>query len=225
MLDWIQLAAISLDHPRLENLVRLGCAILCGGLIGLERELRDKPAGLRTLVLICVGSCLFAIISQRVSAGHDDSTRIAAQIVTGVGFLGAGAILRGEGGVVLGLTTAATIWAVAAVGMAAGFGQFMLAFEGTAATMVTLIVLQIIDRSVARGHEVQTHRFSISAEGSPVATARQLFADAGLTILSNKFYQQHDRVQFDVTAHGPHRAHETLREKMLDLAESRLEKS
>jgi putative Mg2+ transporter-C (MgtC) family protein len=224
MTEWVDMLGEALSLPRSENFLRLGCAILCGGLIGLERELRDKPAGLRTIVLICVGSCLFAIISQRVSANHDDSTRIAAQIVTGVGFLGAGAIIRGDGGIVLGLTTAATIWTVAAVGMAAGFGEFMLAAEGTAAVMVTLVALQLVDRSVSRAHEVQTHQFSLPAEGEPLADARKLFAGARLKIVSNTFYQEGDRVRFEITAHGAHSAHESLREKMLGAQDYQLER-
>src|SRR5262245_51128737 len=96
-------------------LQRLTAAGLIGMVVGLERELRDKPAGIRTMILISVGSCLFAMISQRMGAANADPTRIAAQIVTGVGFLGAGAILR-DARTIFGLTTAATIWMLAAVG-------------------------------------------------------------------------------------------------------------
>ena len=91
-----------------EDLIKLSLAALLGGLIGAEREYRDKAAGFRTLVLIAIGSTLFMILSLRFGAANDDTVRIAANIVTGIGFLGAGVILRGSGGVV-GLTTAATV--------------------------------------------------------------------------------------------------------------------
>src|SRR5690242_865263 len=97
-------------------------AILCGGLVGLERELKNKPAGIKTNILICVGSALFTSISLLMSAsladtGHyGDPSRVAAQIVSGIGFLGGGTIIQTRG-TILGLTTAATIWTVAAIGM------------------------------------------------------------------------------------------------------------
>src|SRR5262245_8762329 len=136
-----------------EVLNRLLCAALLGALIGLERELRHKSAGLRTNILIAVGSALFTLASIELSPGNADPTRIAAQIVTGVGFLGAGAIMR-TGASVQGLTTAATVWVNAAVGVAAGGGRYNLAFIALAVTMLVLILLPpiegFIDRRFAR---------------------------------------------------------------------------
>src|ERR1051326_137039 len=107
--------------------IRLILAAIFGGIIGLEREVRDKPAGLRTNILICVGSALFMSLSTRVAQLlGGDPTRIAAQIISGIGFLGAGAVLHSHG-FVLGLTTAATIWVVAGVGMALGSGMYVVA--------------------------------------------------------------------------------------------------
>jgi putative Mg2+ transporter-C (MgtC) family protein len=124
------------------------CAIICGLLIGIEREVRDKPAGLRTQTLICFGSTVFTIVSiLMASDGNADRSRIAAQIVTGVGFLGAGAIIRHRGEVI-GLTTAATIWAVAAVGMIIGSGY---AAAGIALTVVVL-ALQTLLRPFEKHH-------------------------------------------------------------------------
>ncbi len=122
----------------LDDLARLGAALVAGALIGLERELHDKPAGFRTNILICVGAALFAIVSHRMAGGpDDDSTRIAAQVVSGIGFLGAGAIIQHRGSV-HGLTTAATIWVVASIGLAFGAGQWI---SGTLGTLVTGLVL------------------------------------------------------------------------------------
>jgi putative Mg2+ transporter-C (MgtC) family protein len=124
--------------PTTNLALRLLLAAGLGAVIGLERELRQKPAGLRTNILIAVGSALFSIVSIRVVGGSPD--RIAAQIVSGVGFLGAGAIMRGRTNV-HGMTTAATIWVNAAIGMAAGLGEPALA---TAATFLTLLVLCVL---------------------------------------------------------------------------------
>jgi putative Mg2+ transporter-C (MgtC) family protein len=117
----------------LEILGRLLLAGLLGGLIGLERELRGYPAGIRTIGLVALGSCLFTDISRLL--GGDD--RVAAQIVTGIGFLGAGVIFR-EGYTVKGITTAATIWAAAAVGMAVGAQLYVVGVAGAVAVFVIL---------------------------------------------------------------------------------------
>ncbi len=107
-----------------EDALRIVLALVAGGAIGLEREFRDKAAGFRTLIFICVGAALFTLLSAKLSGGSD-GTRIAANIVSGVGFLGAGVILR-EGGRVVGLTTAAAIWLTAALGMALGGGYYLV---------------------------------------------------------------------------------------------------
>src|ERR1051325_4663641 len=118
--------------------LKLILAAILGGIIGIEREFRDKPAGLRTNILICVGSTLFMSISTKVAQLlGGDPTRIAAQIISGIGFLGAGAVLHAHG-FVLGLTTAATIWVVAGVGMALGSGMYGTAVGATVLAVVTL---------------------------------------------------------------------------------------
>ena len=125
-------------------------AVVLGTIIGAEREFSGKAAGLRTNVLICLGAAVFTIISRQMAVGTNDSlTRIAAQIVTGVGFLGAGAIIRDTAGV-HGLTTAATIWLVASVGMACGAGLYLLATISTLLTIVVLLGLAKLEVVLAR---------------------------------------------------------------------------
>ena len=128
----------------LDLTLRLTLAAGLGAAIGIEREMRRKPAGLRTNILIAVGSALFTTMSISIGSGSAGASasmdRIAAQIVTGIGFVGAGAILR-SGGHVQGMTTAATIWVNAAVGMAAGAGEYLMA---TIATIITLVVLAVL---------------------------------------------------------------------------------
>jgi putative Mg2+ transporter-C (MgtC) family protein len=126
-----------------EDLLKLAFAVIAGGLIGAEREYRDKSAGFRTLIFICVGSTLFTMFSIKI-ANNSDPARIAAQIVTGVGFLGAGAILRDRGQIV-GLTTAAMIWLVAALGMGVGSGNYVLAGLGVAVSLVVLWIFPPIE--------------------------------------------------------------------------------
>jgi putative Mg2+ transporter-C (MgtC) family protein len=127
-----------------DLVLRLLLAAGLGAAIGLEREFRRKPAGLRTNILIALGSALFTVMSIEFSGTGGTPDRIAAQIVTGVGFLGAGAIMR-DRGTVHGMTTATTIWVNAAVGTAAGAGAFAMASVATLITLVVLAALQPIE--------------------------------------------------------------------------------
>ena len=125
----------------LEIIVKLLLAALLGGLVGLERELRRKAAGLRTNMFICIGSALFTLLSEELANRFGgDPVRIVAQLIPGIGFLGAGAIIR-EGGSVIGLTTAATIFVVASVGMAIGGGLYATAVFATALILTVLTLV------------------------------------------------------------------------------------
>src|SRR5690349_13597393 len=124
-------------------------AAFLGGLIGLERELKHRPAGLRTNMFICVGAAMFTFLSDELAGGHGgDHTRIAAQIIPGIGFIGAGSILHARGDIISGITTAATIFVTAAVGMAVGGGQNLLAVVATLLVLGVLLLLGTIERLV-----------------------------------------------------------------------------
>jgi putative Mg2+ transporter-C (MgtC) family protein len=131
--------------------LKLVLAMLCGGAIGFERELNRKPAGLRTNVLICFGAALYMIVSRHISGGaaFTDPARLAAQVVAGIGFLGAGVILQARGSVT-GLTTAATIFVVGAVGIAIGEGLFALAIFSTLSIILVLVLLRKAERVAIR---------------------------------------------------------------------------
>jgi putative Mg2+ transporter-C (MgtC) family protein len=134
----------------LELLGRLLLAAVLGGAIGAERELNDQAAGLRTHMLLTIGACLFTLVSAYgFGAGPRDPSRLAAQIVTGIGFLGGGAIVR-HGLTVKGLTTAASIWATASVGVAVGAGQYVLGVGGAVLVSVTLLGLRRVDALLQR---------------------------------------------------------------------------
>jgi putative Mg2+ transporter-C (MgtC) family protein len=124
---------------------RLVAALLLSSLIGLNREMGGHAAGLRTHMLVGLGAALFTVLSF-VGFGAGDPSRVAAQIVTGIGFLGAGTIVRRSDDSPQGLTTAASIWAVAAVGMAAGAGMFILAGVTTLLILITLIVVRLVEK-------------------------------------------------------------------------------
>jgi len=134
-----------------DDYLGVGLAVLLGAAIGLEREISGKSAGLRTNMLICLGAAVFTIISRSLTAGvpSDSVSRIAAQVVTGVGVLGAGAIIQDRGGV-HGLTTAATIWLVASIGMACGAAFYSLAVISTAVAITVLLGVTPMAKSIER---------------------------------------------------------------------------
>jgi putative Mg2+ transporter-C (MgtC) family protein len=156
----------------LELVARLLLSGVLGGAVGLEREISDQPAGFRTHILVALGACLFALVSAYsfdAFLGADqpvqfrfDPTRIAAQIVTGIGFLGAGAIIR-YGMSVRGLTTAASLWVVAAIGTAVGLGSYLLGGATTAITLVALFALKPLRSRLVRGLRKDHEEFTLEA--------------------------------------------------------------
>lgn len=132
---------MEISEHQIDIAVRLVVSAVAGMAIGIERELRDQAAGLRTHMLVAVGACLFAIVGAYGFEGEGDPSRVAAQVVTGIGFLGAGAIIR-EGVSVRGLTTAASLWVVAATGTAVGLGLFWATGVATFITLISLWALR-----------------------------------------------------------------------------------
>jgi putative Mg2+ transporter-C (MgtC) family protein len=148
--EWI--ADFYAGHPelRLDLLGHLTLAVLLGGAIGFERQHAQKPAGLRTNILICVGAALVTDLSVRIASlgpGPADPARLSAQIISGIGFLGAGAIIQSRGNVT-GLTTAATMWVVAAIGMTVGAGAIVEAVGATILVLMVLIPLRVLEKRV-----------------------------------------------------------------------------
>jgi putative Mg2+ transporter-C (MgtC) family protein len=192
-----------------ESLLRLALAAVLGGLIGVERELREREAGLRTHLLVSLGSAAFTIVGAYgfhdfVASGEavvrTDPTRIAAQIVTGIGFLGAGAIIR-QGLSVRGLTTAATLWVVAAVGMAAGAGYYSAAVITTGVVLVALWPLRIIAYRILRRFRNEDGRLLVALPaGEPPGAVIDAIEDAGARIGSMDVTQEGDmrRLELDV---------------------------
>jgi putative Mg2+ transporter-C (MgtC) family protein len=127
----------------------VGLAVLCGGIIGFERQLRGKPAGVRTSILVCLGTSVFIHLGSAVSGVGTDPTRVLGQLVTGVGFLGAGVMLSRQG-VVTGVTTAAVIWMLAAIGAAIGLGRHLGAIALAVVTVGVLVGVELLESSIRR---------------------------------------------------------------------------
>ena len=199
-----------IDIFRLELMLQLGLATLLGGAIGLERELGGKPAGLRTNILICLGSVLYTHISiTMMGANSPDPTRVAGQIVTGVGFIGAGTILHARGAIV-GLTSAATIWVVAAIGVALGSGFYL---EGVGTTVIVLVVLAGLGR-VEKLVERQSMRRTITVHARQGPTVLEdlesLVRRAGLEVTGVASRQENVDLVIDFDIRGSKRLHDQL---------------
>ena len=144
---------INLEPGILEIGIRLLCAMLIGTMIGLEREFTHRPAGLRTHILVALGACVVSITGEMLFTQYSslgampDPARLGAQVITGVGFLGAGTIMK-EGASVKGLTTAASVWAVACLGLTAGFGYYVLALLGTVFMFITLTAVEALQHKL-----------------------------------------------------------------------------
>jgi putative Mg2+ transporter-C (MgtC) family protein len=183
-----------------ENILRLVLAAFLGGIIGLERELKHKPAGLRTNMFICFGAAMFTVLSFRFAEGVNDPTRIASNIIPGIGFIGAGSILHSRGSV-SGLTTAATLFVVASIGMAAGGGQYLTAIF---ATMVILLALNILGWAERRFHlKASLVGYAVMSRSPELMLVEinKIVADMKLTMQS---------VNLHTTPDGIHRLHFTV---------------
>ncbi|HYR42095.1 MAG TPA: MgtC/SapB family protein [Terriglobia bacterium] len=179
--------------------LKLLLAAVLGGIIGIERQIRDKPAGLRTNILICVGSTLFMSISAKVAQVFGgDPTRIAAQIISGIGFLGAGAVLHSHG-FVMGLTTAATIWVVAGVGMALGSGMYLVALFATAMSLVTLYFLSFVEDKI-QGRRSYSYALVVSNLNQALASIHRVLQENSVSAASFNFKKEagHYQVWFNL---------------------------
>jgi putative Mg2+ transporter-C (MgtC) family protein len=202
---------------RLDLLFKLGAAVLLGGAIGLERQIAGKAAGLRTNILICLGSTLVTDLSIHL-AGPDgragDPARIAAQVVTGIGFIGAGTIIQSKG-IIHGLTSAATIWVVAAIGLTIGAGFYI---EGLGTGIVVLLVLSALgtwEHKLVRAR--RTVPMTVRAvPGCDFAPLEHLLRDSGLTVVERRDWDHaRDRV-FELVVRGPARQFDVARDLLVE---------
>jgi uncharacterized membrane protein YhiD involved in acid resistance len=186
---------------------RLLLAALLGGAVGLERELRHKPAGLRTMMLICIGAALFTIMSYEMAGDvGGDHTRIAAQIIPGIGFIGAGVVLR-ERGAVTGITSAATIFMIASVGMAVGAGFPVTAVFTTLLLLVSLVFLGLIEDRIGLHTRILTFTMT-TPQGDPsiLEHVHQIVQEAGIQAVRWKTHKSQTGpaiIEFDAEVGTP----------------------
>ncbi len=147
----------------LEIAFRLVLSFMIGTALGIEREYRSKAAGLRTMIVICLGSTIFTEIS--ISIGGNSPDRIASNIITGIGFLGAGVIFK-DGLTISGITTATTIWISAALGMAVGAGEYMIAVVSSVVVLIVLTAFERVKLLIENYHQVRTYRITLQNQES-----------------------------------------------------------
>ncbi|MEJ7812612.1 MAG: MgtC/SapB family protein [Gemmatimonadaceae bacterium] len=193
-------------------------AVVLGGMVGLERELSGKPAGLRTNILICLGSAILMDLSIGVGVTAEgvrvgDPARIAAQVVTGVGFLGAGTILQARG-VVVGLTTAATIWVVAAIGLTVGAGRFVEAFGAAFLVTAVLVGLGRVERTIFAMRRVVSVTLRATHDLSYEVVA-DLYASYGISVQSKSVLDHHHDRTYELRLIGPTKQFENAASELL----------
>jgi putative Mg2+ transporter-C (MgtC) family protein len=202
-------------NPLLEDLLKLLAALVLGGIVGAERERHKKAVGLRTLILISVGSALFTILSIRiVGPTGQDPGRIAANVVSGIGFLGAGVILE-ERGRVVGLTTAATIWVAAAMGMAAGAGEYYLAGIAALLVMVVLMPFTRLEDYLEMSSEERTYEITAKISWDKYKELKSLFKDHHLNINSIKQEKKGEDMVCTFEVYGTTKKHDKVVQKLL----------
>jgi putative Mg2+ transporter-C (MgtC) family protein len=186
-----------------STVVRLVVAAILGGAIGLERQLRHKPAGLRTNIFICFGAAMFTVLSDKLAGSMGgDHTRVAAQIIPGIGFIGAGSILHARGSVV-GLTTAATLFVVASVGMAAGGGLYITAVFATVMILLALAVLGKLERRFAMHSTSVTYEVTGAGAEAILVEANRMLDEAHATMQNVRVAGEPGHVRVMFTIDGP----------------------
>ena len=194
-----------------SSIARLILAAILGGLIGLEREIKHRPAGLRTNLFICFGAAMFTIMSDQLAVEHlGDHTRIAAQIIPGIGFIGAGSILHYRGDLVTGITSAATLFVVASVGMAAGGGLYLTSIFATVLILFCLFLLGRLEEW--SNLKIELHTYEVTGRTAEEITEEvNCILEPVHSMMQNMqvaITKQHVRVQFDLE--GKRRQHEQV---------------
>ena len=175
---------MTLNTPVLDILLRLGLALILGGVVGFERERDSQPAGLRTHMILVLGACLAAIISEEMGARFgSDPTRLAAQVISGIGFLGAGAILR-FGFNIKGLTTATTLWTMAIVGLAVGFGYYLLGALTTVFMIIILTIMNVIEKKFVRINLIRNIVVDVDYQDGIIRTVRKAISNIAVKVVS-----------------------------------------
>lgn len=202
----------------IELVIKLCLALILGGALGMERQYHDKPAGFATNCLICVGAMMFTVMSELMGIAGGDPGRIAAQVVTGVGFIGAGAIMR-DGNKISGITTAANVWLVAAIGMAVGYEEYIFATITTSAILLLQLLLRRTLRVVEMVKHYDTFYVTCDPSWSVVEKIVAQVEKQGVTILKSEVNKQDNL--FHVSLVGTFTGHEfqNITKDLLEMSE------
>jgi putative Mg2+ transporter-C (MgtC) family protein len=198
--------------PESEIFLRLAIACVIGGSIGLEREYLSKSAGFRTQILICLGSCLFTIFSFLLANNTPD--RIASNIVTGIGFVGAGVIFR-EDNRVTGLTTAATIWVTAALGMGIGGGYYWICIGGTVMALITLLILKKFEDVIERINQNRNYKIVCHYKHETLSQFEKMFKEHHLKFKRNRQFRKGDQITGTWIVNGSEKNHDAFIKRIL----------
>lgn len=196
--------------PELEKII---WAVLAGAIIGIEREFRDKAAGFRTLMFICLGTTVFTLISANYSGG--DPSRIAAGLVTGIGFIGTGVILHNRGQV-LGLTTAALIWVTASIGMSIGLGQFNLAISTLLVTLSVLWLFPFLEFNISKQRELVYYRIVFNNDIAKADILKKKMTSYKLKILNESYEKDNEGLTLNIQLVGTRKSHLTINKEMIE---------
>lgn len=195
-----------------EDLYKLLFSFILGAIIGSEREYRSKSAGLRTMILIAVGSTLFTLVSIKING---DAGRIAANIVTGIGFIGAGIIFR-ENNRVVGITTAAIVWVTAALGMAIGSGYYIIALYAFVVAGMSLVVLTPLQKWIRNKNQIRSYRLMCIYQKKTLKEYEDIFKSFGMSILGAEQNRSGSHITGNWILQGSGQMHEKLTEYLLD---------
>lgn len=198
--------------------IKIFMAVVLGGVLGLERQYHDKPAGFATNCLICLGAMLFTVLSDFAGTQGSDPGRIAAQIVTGVGFIGAGAILR-DGNKISGLTTAAGVWLVAAIGMAVGYGQYFWAALCAAAILLVQLAVRKTLKLVEFVKHYDTVYLTCEPRWSVVEKVIHQIEAQNITILKSEVTKQDNRFHVSLVATFTGHDFQNITKELLEMPE------
>lgn len=196
-----------------QDLVKIGLAVLCGGFLGIERQYKNKTAGFRTIILICLGSAIFTMVAQRAGAG------VNINIVTGIGFIGAGVIFK-DNVTISGLTTAAVIWISAAIGMSVGSGNYTLALVSTLLSLMVLLLFNLLERYIDKVHHDKMYQITFnSSSPDNLATAEMLIKKHHLAYRRVKVSKVNECMQIVVLVTGKMNSINRLDEELLQMVQ------
>lgn len=201
------------DHYAVKNeLLLILISVILGLFIGAEREYRNKSAGLRTFILVCFGACLFTILSIKIGVGNPD--RLAANIITGIGFLGAGVIFKGDNKIE-GITTATTIWATASIGMAVGSGYVYFSLLGTALVLIVLSALTYLQSFIDNYNKIREYRIVLT-NAEDITYCENIFKEHHLKyqMIKQLYSQGNLTVVWRLTGKNTH--HETMIKRLVN---------